>query len=243
MPTTPSQSPSSHFRTGAASVFALVAAVAMQSWNGFDHDLPAALWIPTLLLAASAALVHSRHLGAQVLARAAWWSNAILGGLIAGTGGSSERATALILAGTCAAALALAGRSGLTDSGRASAFRPVAFRATLLVAMVMALADTQSLLLFGSLSAVDHGGHASEAALMLGSAFVMVVAIVGLFRLRVWGLALNVVANIAIAALAAAGCYELPNPLVYALVCTAVLQLLLPAPMIAAMVRRPRAIA
>lgn len=242
MPTDLPRSGRLHPRTVAASLMALVAAVAMQAWNGWDRDLHLALWIPTLLLAASAGLLHSRHLGAQVLARAAWWSNAILGVLVAMSGSSREFAVAVVLASTCLAALALAGRHGLANSQSSSVFQPVAFRASLLLAMVMALADTQSLLLFGSIVATDRSGHGIEAALMLGSAAVMVVALIGLFRLRVWGLALNLIANITIAALAAADCYELPDALVYALVCTAVLQLLLPLPMIAAMVR-PRRLA
>ena len=208
----------------------------MQSWNGFDRDLPAALWIPTLLLTASAVFVFSRQLGPQILARAAWWSNLILGTLIAFTSSSSEVISATALAATCGAALLLAGRSGL--SGDSGAFRPVAFRATLLIAMIMALADTQSLLLFGTLEASEHSGLDLESGLMLGSAAFMVVAMVGLFRLRVWGLALNIVANVVIAILAATDCYDLPDPLVYALVTTAVLQLLLPIPMIAAIARR-----
>jgi hypothetical protein len=63
------------------------------------------------------------------------------------------------------------------------------------------------------------------------------IAVFGLFRLAVWGLMLNLLANVAIAGLGLAGALELPGPIVGSLVATAVLQILLPVPMLVAMAR------
>src|SRR5262249_47290563 len=82
-------------RRSLATLGALGGAVCMRSW---DNSLPVALWLPTLLLASSAALIWRRHIGGQLLARAVWWSNLILGTLIATSGGSSERGIAALLA-------------------------------------------------------------------------------------------------------------------------------------------------
>src|SRR5690349_8871986 len=78
-----------------ASLGAIGAAICMRSWG---NHLPAALWLPAGLLGASAILVHRRQVGAQLLARAVWWSNLLLGTLIATTGGSGERTIAALLA-------------------------------------------------------------------------------------------------------------------------------------------------
>ena len=65
----------------------------------------------------------------------------------------------------------------------------------------------------------------------------MLVALVGLFYLRTWAVVLNIAANILIAGLACTGQLELPNPIILGLCSTAIVQLVLPIPMISAMVR------
>ena len=86
---TPSSVSTHPVRLALASGAALLATTAMRSWdlNAPDcncaSNLPVALWIPTLLLGASAILVWKQSLGAQVLARATWWANLLLGTLVA----------------------------------------------------------------------------------------------------------------------------------------------------------------
>ncbi|WP_152629614.1 hypothetical protein [Haliangium ochraceum] len=192
-----------------------------------------ALSIPTSLCLLAAAFVHHRHLGSQILVRGTWWSNLILGMLIATTGGG-DHGFGLLLALGCGSALLFLGRAGLGNDVTAARFTPAAFRGSLIVAMVMALADTESLLLFGTIEATQtHGGW-----LPLFCAGVMMLAIYGLSRLAVWGLALNLVSNIGIAILGCTGMLHLPEPVIAALVTTAVLQALLPVPLVLGILRR-----
>ena len=71
----------------AAGGLAVGAAVCMRSWG---RGLPAVLWLPAALLVMAAVLVHHRHLGSQLLARAILWSNLLLGVLVSWSGSSSE---------------------------------------------------------------------------------------------------------------------------------------------------------
>src|SRR5262245_8289938 len=115
------------------SLLCLVAAVCMRTWTG---PLPWELWIPAGLLLATAVLIHGRHIGSQLPARAVLWSNLILAAMVASFGGHGDVPVAAVLGGATAASLLLLGRSGLerADAG----FIPVAFRSTLVALMVMA---------------------------------------------------------------------------------------------------------
>jgi|GEM_PF-1216698 len=188
------------------------------------------IMVPVVLCAVSAFALHFRHLGAQIFARATWWSNLILGTLISISASGSEVKLGIMFAlGSGVALLAMA-REGLSDDVPAGKFNPSAFRTSLILTMVMALADTQSLMFFGGMTFVDDGNFGG-----LLCAAVMTVAVVGLFRLKVWGVALNLVANLAVAGLAVTDVLDLPDPIVGALVTTAVLQLALPIPLLVAM--------
>jgi len=207
----------------------------MRSW---DSNLPWILWAPTALLALSAVLIHRKFLGGQMLARAAWWANLLLGTVIALASTSDERSVAFGLVMACGTALLVVGRNGLgTSTGQK--FNPVAFRASLTLALVMAMADAQSLLLFGGLE-LD-SWHYNQPPILLFCASVMIIAIIGLYRLAVWGLILNLAANIVIAAMAIGGVFELPNPIVFMLAATAVIQSLLPIPLIVRFFSRSKA--
>lgn len=233
-------------RRALASAGSLTAAAAipvMMALSPFGPDMEDALVlsIPTALCTLATFLLHRRHLGSQILARATWWSNLILGMLISisGSGAEGEVAGPMLALG-CGLALLTMGRAGLDEEVPAGRFHPVAFRGSLILALVMALADTQSLLFFGVLSfAVEQ-----PSVLPLVCAATMILAVLGLYRLAVWGLALNLVANVAIAGLGLAGALGLPDPIVAALVATAVLQLLVPLPLLVGLVRgapaRPR---
>jgi hypothetical protein len=221
-----------------ASLGALGGAVSMRSW---DRHLPAALWLPAILLALSAVLVWRRHVGGQLLARAVWWSNLILGTLIATTGSSDERVIAALLALGTGGALLAVGRADLDESTPSGSFLPLAFRGTLICMLVMAMADAQSLVLFGALEISDppnHFGHATlREALPLVLAVPLFVSVFGLYRLRLWGLLLDLVASLALAEAALSQSLELPRPLRIAYVVTAAAQWLVAAPLLLALFR------
>jgi hypothetical protein len=224
-------------RLGAATASALGAAVLMRSWSG---DVPAALWIPTAFLVLSALLLHHGAAGSQLVARSAWWASLVLGTLIAVAGGSSDAERGVLLAMTAGIALLAMGRLGL-DEGEGSAFRPVAFRATLTIGMIMAVADAQALALFGALKLQEggwkEGDPGPQAFLLLLSASVLVVAITGLYRLRVWGLFLATLCAAGVAVLSVAGAYGLPDPLRAGMALTSTAQVLLPVPILVAIFR------
>lgn len=225
----------------AGSLIAAAGIPVMVAMSPFGPDLEDALSlsIPTLLCVLATFLLHRRHLGSQILARATWWSNLILGMLVSISGTDGEVVGIMLALGSGLALLAM-GRAGLDEEAPAGRFHPVAFRGSLILALVMALADTQSLLFFGVLSIMEP----FPSVLPLACAVVMAVAVLGLYRLAVWGLALNLVANVAIAGMGLTGILKLPDPIVAALVTTAVLQLLLPLPLLVALMRgapaRPR---
>lgn len=219
-------------RRALASLLAVAAAVCMRSWG---PRLPLALWLPAGLLAASALLLHHRNLGSQLFARAVLWSNLILGIVVTFLANVRERPIAIALAATTGAALLLVGRAGLTHETRGGRFVPVAFRATLLALMVMALADAQSLAFFGTLELESWAPSPPRAAVFFALAGALLAAIAGIYRLRVWGLLLGAVSWLALASVALAGALRLPGGLIAAFVATSALQLSISAPLFVAM--------
>jgi hypothetical protein len=218
---------------------ALGAAVCMRSW---DHQLPAALWLPTGLLALSGLLLWRRSVGGQLLARAVWWSNLILGTLIATTGSSSERGIAALLALCTGGALIAVGRADLDETTPSGTFLPLAFRGTLICMLVMAMADAQSLLLFGALEVTEPRQHylahtLSREALPLVLALPLLLSVIGLYRLRLWGLLLNLAASLTLALASLTEVLELPRPLRIAYVVTATAQWLVSLPLLLALIR------
>jgi hypothetical protein len=226
-------------RIGVATAGALGAAVLMRSWSG---SLPAGLWISTGFLVLSALLLHHGAVGSQLIARSAWWASLVLGTLVAVAGSSSEGWIGVLLAVTTGTALLAMGRLGL-DAGEGSAFRPVAFRTTLTLGMIMAVADAQALALFGALK-LEEGGwnegaaeRGPQAFVLILSASVLVVAITGLYRLRVWGLLLATLCAGGVAVLSVTDAYGLPVPLRAGMALTSTAQVLLPVPILVAIFR------
>ena len=219
-----------------ASLLALVSAVCIRSWGG---HLPHALWLPAGLLVAAGGLMWHRQLASQLFARAVLWSNLIIGGLVTFLGSDRERLVALVLAGATAGALMLLGRRGL-DEKTPGGFAPVAFRRTLLALMVMALADAQTLILWATLSFEDSFVHAGRAVMYFALGAGLLVGIVGLYRLRVWGLLLHAASCGALIALALLGALQLPVELGWALAATAIAQLVISSPLAFALVRGRR---
>ena len=134
-----------------------------------------------------------------------------------------------ILFGLCVVAwpLAVIGKRGLSTDSKI--FSPTAFRTTLIASLLLGLADTWALIFYSAMM--------EEVGPMLLSAGVMSVALYGLYRMKVWGLGLCVVANVVIAGMAISGVFELPDVLAWGLTATALIQLLLPVPLLASVSR------
>ncbi|HEY4122034.1 MAG TPA: hypothetical protein VGM56_29405, partial [Byssovorax sp.] len=115
--------------------------------------------------------------------------------------------------------------------------RPVAFRATLSLGMILAVADAQALSFIGALSIEAH--HASGRPwLLFACAAALGASIVGLYRLRVWGLALAFVGALAVGACALSDAFGVPENIARMFAATSALALLVPLPVFVAIARR-----
>jgi hypothetical protein len=220
-------------QTGASLASALVAGVML---SGFVQvrDLPSVrlllLGLVVIAPLGAAVSIWSRRLPAQLLARGTWWSYLLASSLLTCVDDPALRHLAGLTAGATALALLAAGREGLeVGTGK---FQPVAFRGTLTVALVLAMADTGALLWLGLVTLLRYD---YRLILMVP---LMVTGIVGLLRLRTWGLLAGMAANVLVATLAATRVLGLPDPLRGLFIGTALLQLLVPLPMLVAIVRR-----
>ena len=195
--------------------------------------------VPACLLAWGFRCARRPGVGPQMLARAIWWSNLLVGMLIAGN--FLARVDQFVGAGiaiACAVPLLVLGQRGL-DAAPSDPFQPMRFRGHLLLSLVMAFADAQTLLFsavmqlrvgmmgWNLLGTIFYAGPAMLAAL------VMALAVWGLYRLRTWALLLNLVGNFVIAYLAMEGTLNVAPPIAIALFGTAACQALLPVPILA----------
>jgi hypothetical protein len=164
----------------------------------------------------------------------------VLGLLLSILGGSSEMTCGAVMALASGASLLLAGRAGLT-SDAPSRFSPIAYRGSLMLALIMAMADAEVLLLWGGL-ALEQNYHCSvgEVGALFACSAAMIVAVYGLYSLKVWGLALNIAANIVIAVLAVTRSIPIPRDGEWGLVATAAVQLVLPIPLLVAFFRKTK---
>jgi hypothetical protein len=215
-----------------ASVASLGVALALlRIFTSEPGDLGNGRWLPALALIAApvtgGAAIWSRRLALQLLARALWWSLLLFGGLLSLLGPNS---TGAIIACGSATALLGAGNTALDTDGR---FRPIAFRGTLMLALVLAMADAASFLWFGLAQAI-----AGEAVRLIWFVPPMIAGVVGLLRLRTWGLLVSLTCNLVFVVLATGGALDLPKELKALFVGTAVAQLLVPVPMWITIVRR-----
>jgi hypothetical protein len=150
-----------------------------------------------LALVLAALAVHVPRLGAQVFARAAWWASVGLGALIVlveGSGSDVRDATAYLV--PSALALVVIGRRGIAEAEERSGHVASAFRSSLLLLMVLALADAQTFTVFG-LVGLDRYEVVTSVVLFCAAAALM-IGFVGLFRLALWGALVNLVACIAV---------------------------------------------
>jgi hypothetical protein len=221
-------------RALASAVSLGMSALLVQGFASGTGDLPVAVWIAAMALIAAPALaavaIWLRHLSMQLLARAYWWVQLLFGCLLAVTNVHDRRIGALAIGSACA--LLSAGRLGL-DQDRGGRFRPVAFRGTLMLALVLAMADAGSFSWLGTAQAFGGG----KVRLIL-FAPPMIAAVIGLLRLRTWGLLVSVVCNVLVAVLAGAHLLDLPDDLCRLFIAMAIVQLLVPLPMWVTIIRR-----
>ena len=222
-------------RSSLAALLSLVAAVCMQAWSGSE---PWQLWIPTVLLAAGAALAFGRSSGSQILVRAILWSNLLLAAMVGWIASGHDQRVAALLGASTGFALLTLGRQGLDREG--GAFVPVAFRATLLALLVMALADAQSLLFWGSVLVSDDSPVQLTGAFALVCAGAFTVGVAGLYRLRTWGLLVNSLAAITLIGVVMLGAFRDLRAFQILFGGSALLQLGLAVPLYRALVRGAR---
>lgn len=200
----------------------------------------------SMLAFASYPMSRASNFFAQLFARAIWWQ-ALVFGLVLGLGhalgeisGSISSAVPMYLLGG-ALTLGAAGKVGLDFES--AHFVPNEFRRSLTASLVMAMADAIALLFYAGIVLVDgsvRGSVLIDVAEFTGAALVMVVALVGLYRIKVWGLVLNIGANVLIATLAMAGVFDIPPIIAFGLAATALAQLLLPIPLLVRAARSRR---
>ncbi len=207
----------------------------VEMWRGSLATL-----LPAGLLLWAARLARRDAVGPQMLSRAIWWSNLVVGVLIATAFLSRfDRTVGVWIAALCATSIIAAGVRGL-DGRDEDEFRPTRFRGLLLVALVMAFADAQTLLFSGimQLRLGMEGWNLLDTIVYAGPTWiacgVMGLAVWGLYRLRTWALLLNLVANFVIAYAALDGFLGLSLVVGAALASTAAVQAFLPYPILAA---------
>lgn len=184
----------------------------------------------------AAALIWLRPIAAQLFARASWWSGLLVGALMATMGDHEICHLGGYLAICNATALIAAANTGL--DAREGRFAPVAFRGTLIISLVLAIADAGSFLWFGLGTALfEHRMSIGHRMSILMLVPFMLTGVIGLLRLRVWGLVVSLATNLAIATLAYTRVLPLPDVLRELYIGTAVLQLIVPIPMLIAFVR------
>jgi hypothetical protein len=220
-------------RAGAAGISGLLGATLL-AIEELDDAWVISIPLGALVLAAVAA--HGKSLGAQLFARAAWWSNLMLGLFLTIFGGGREATEGGVLAIGCGIALLLADQKQLSVATEQVGYRPAAYLGTLQLLMVLAIADMLSLLLFGIVS-VDKNHESGGLTLLLGAA-LMAVGFAGLYALKLWGVLVTTGTAVALGGIAAAGLLELHEDLVAGVAALSVLQVTAAAPMLLSILRK-----
>ena len=178
-----------------------------------------------------AVVVWWPQVGAQIYVRACCWSYLALGAL--GLMGAPEAFPVLFPAAAFGGGLSLLvlGGHGLEAERYGGTFAPVAHRTAMTWALVLASSDAMTLI---AVSHADEWAHPLTNACAVG----MVLATIGLFRLRAWALWLNLGLNLLVASLALTeNLVGVFDPLSLGLAATAVAQLVLAAPVARSVLR------
>ncbi|MFO0628589.1 MAG: hypothetical protein U0325_23650 [Polyangiales bacterium] len=196
-----------------------------------------AAYIPPVALLVASLVAPLRQLGAQLLARGLWWSNLLLGVMLALFGSGRERALGPALTAACGAALVVSDRRVLTEAAAREGFRPASYGGTLQLLMVLALADAQTLGLF----AMVELGHDNTTVVLFGlCALAFLAGFAGLLRLAVWGVGLTMASAFVLLVAVLSQAVRIDRDLRLPLSAIASLQLLAPLPMLASMALRRR---
>ncbi|MEM1350445.1 MAG: hypothetical protein AAGI01_17930, partial [Myxococcota bacterium] len=224
----------------------LVAGSIPVSVEGFDfweviNNAPIVLVVACGIFMLTPCIGCMPHIGAQLFARAVWWQALVFSCMFGvqlpfAVEGKGPAVMIFVLAFSGSVlSLVSAGRMRLEhESG---VFKSVAFRMALLASFTLAMVDAQILLLYSGLSAqyILEGDSTWDLVDFVKSTIAsaaMVTALVGMYRLKVWAVALNVIVNLAIAAYALCGGVGPPEALPYWFAAIAFLQLLVSIPMI-----------
>jgi hypothetical protein len=208
-----------------------------------SHDAYWKVLLPVVALVSAAIVVLIPRLGPQLFARAVFWSNLGLGAILCLLGSGSETWSGFELAAACGIALLVVGRKGLAEGGERDAYAPAAFRSSLLLLMVLALADAQTFLLFGILNmdgadGARFGPHVS--ALLLTAGAVLAVGFIGLYRVELWGAALNVGTCVAVLIVAGAGLIQVDDKVRKVVCALSALHVLVASPMLLSLFTKRR---
>ncbi len=186
---------------------------------------------PVCAAAVCAAAVWFPQIGAQMYVRACCWSFLVLGTV--GMLGVSGVFPVLFPVASISFGVArlVLGDQGLEPERYAGTFVPAGHRVAMTWALVLASSD--ALTLIAVTQSHDYRYLLSDAC-----ALGMVVALVGLFRLRAWGVWLNLGLNVLVASLALTGNLDgVFEPATYVLAATAFAQLVLAIPLARSMLR------
>jgi hypothetical protein len=180
----------SRLRPVLASAAALTAI--FPAWSLFRTSENGAALSFVALLGISVVGVHLRSPSLQLLSRVAWVSAALLGGALS-VGEGVSYTPGPMLAVAALLALLFAGRSGLDEKATAqAAFAPVAYRRSLVAALVVTGVALQWGLLYieglSSSCSCMSNELVNIASLVTVAAFA--AGAVGVYRLRVWGVVL-----------------------------------------------------
>jgi hypothetical protein len=182
---------------------------------------------------AAAGLFHGRKLQLQLMARAAIWAAMILDMVLAHIGWHMGAASGAVVTG--ALALLVAGPVASAEPG---AFQPVAYQRTLTLSLVLGLADTFTLWMWTGFAMLGNAPVIDTLG-FLACAVVTLVSVIGLYRLRMWGLALSVVGNAGIVIVFGLDLIRLPE-LKIIFITPAIAQLVVALPVLAGVIlRRP----
>ena len=166
----------------------------------------------------------------QVLVRALWWSTLLASSLGMWTQSGTLPLLMPVLALASAWALLLLDDARLADDVGSGDFPLAAHRRSLMVMMVLAIADAETLLTAGLNH--DEPGTLIYSLIDYGCAIAMIVAVIGLARLRTWGLLATVGLNLVIATLGLTGALFYDRGFAYLLGVTAAIQLVLCLPLL-----------
>ncbi len=226
-------------RRGLAVLASLAAAVVMAADAAISHSLGAPilamLALPVLVLVLAAIAISRGAVMAQLFARASWWMYLVVGVMWSLAPAETLPAGGSLLAVCTGFALIASGGLGTARADARGAFDPVAFRGVILLVMVLAVAQSQLLLLVVGMR--TEAGMPISLAPLSGLAIANIAAVAGLFRLRLWGvLALPLVA-IASIVLAGTGSVTLGAGVRAVVIVLAAAQVLLPLPLLRALRR------